>query len=1024
MYNNRDTKHKSSIKHRVSVRPHYKYSSNINNLPGKNEETKYTSETYGATPPFAKPHPPSLSEKENKRENEKRNSDKEFSQSYEEKAKNKSKDELKSPTPNEEKKLQVNVTKSKNQGTSENKSPEVTTSPIPILSSRIQQEKEKLGTRGDKSKGSKIISPYNASYYLGNVLNIIEDFLLTLYSDDNTQKILNDPTDSKNNNINNSNSQDEILKNTQIEKTQKSIIISGSPNDETHKNKQEDRTKHNGQNNVQQLYDSKPHEEPIELPLDPIERATFIVPPQRKTKKLDPSIFGRKKIQITPPIIGVPPSILEKYPHILEKYKGFSKSIQEEEWVEGNNDALPVRKRDVIENELVIQTIPYDVRHIIPENNDNGKQKFQNKLNEYSLRTYDIPKNINLHLKPNEYLGNEFPKIINNYDYQLDHSKKYIPKYIDLDNQPNEISEPKHNPKNIDILGKKFNYPIPFNKLNNIDKNSKFTITKNDYSLYSNNQDIIVEIPKLTNTIPKILTIPEQKIPPNYTKMDIDIPHENYEYSFFRKPNKIEKNTDFEITKNTSLNTNKEDIIVEIPKIPYNIPKPSIYQQKKQQPNYTKKIVDIPLESPRNNFLKKFHKIDKISDFSVSKNPLLDSTDNENITKTSNRQINNPYVLTFPQTENILTYSDKISGIPNDIIHNPLFSQIFQKPDTQHNIRNPKTLSFDFDTNNINLENTDITEPLSDKVQIPKVQIDFETQPTIIKQGGHPEDETPVCFKDSTYSETRPCTLEESLKYKDVVYTTNNGQLHEKQVISSKPSLSYNFNPNTKSDMLISTPITLPKQLKNNQNIYASGGNILNKDIYKEEYIHKMLNLTSQYSSEGNAFATSQVQPIQHSNSTVGTSIGARSYNASPQTSTTSEIRNAGTHHHSKLSSSMGTSANTLFHSTSSVQSTINHDYVDANTFIPKSPYFLHNGLQPNILQLPFHSPYSPRPLNIQNHTPEITIKNSSGSIFNGNIIRNGTTGSNMVNMMIQIATVFMGGFMIMTVFNKVILNN
>lgn len=76
------------------------------------------------------------------------------------------------------------------------------------------------------------------------------------------------------------------------------------------------------------------------------------------------------------------------------------------------------------------------------------------------------------------------------------------------------------------------------------------------------------------------------------------------------------------------------------------------------------------------------------------------------------------------------------------------------------------------------------------------------------------------------------------------------------------------------------------------------------------------------------------------------------------------------------------------------------------------------------MFQLPFLNTYFPRPLNIQNHTPEITIKNSSGSIFNGNIIRNGTSGSKMVNMMIQIATVFMGGFMIMTVFNKVILNN
>lgn len=221
--------------------------------------------------------------------------------------------------------------------------------------------------------------------------------------------------------------------------------------------------------------------------------------------------------------------------------------------------------------------------------------------------------------------------------------------------------------------------------------------------------------------------------------------------------------------------------------------------------------------------------------------------------------------------------------------------------------------------------------------------------------------------------------------------------------------------------MLRSTSITLPKQLKNNQNIYASGGNILNKDIYKEEYIHKILNLTSQYSSEGNAFATSQVQPIQHSNSTVGTSIGAHSYKVSPQILRTEQNIYGGTHQNSQSLSSMRTKANTLFHSKSLDLSSRNHDYADAKTSFPKSQNFLHNGLQQDMFQLPFLSPYSPRSLNIQNHTPEITIKNSSGSIFNGNIIRNGTTGSNMVNMMIQIATLFMGAFMIMAVFYKVI---
>ncbi|SOV81656.1 surface-associated interspersed protein 13.1, putative [Plasmodium reichenowi] len=846
------------------------------------------------------------------------------------------------------------------------------------------------------------ISPHNPIYYLGNILDIIEQFLITLYS--NKEKT-NELRENSNPQINKLESAKQNKSTSATDSTPTHIPIvkrdvTPAPKNDPREIKEQfmkpqtyNMENDSAKDQTPKIYlpGEYPHEVPIALPTDPKERSKFIIPEQIKPIKTYPPIIGHNKSKTTPPNINLPPSVLKKYPHIAERYKGYYEYTQNEGWGNGYVDVLHRQNFDSIDPPPTYETYPYDIENVITGNNMNKNFSFPNKSNEYNFRDYNIPKHINLHVKPDDS-ANNIAKVINIYDYLSNNSKTYKTKHIDLHITKNENYQNGYRPKKIDIpFSKNIKPPPLYRNTDKINGKKEFIITTKTPSDYTNEE---------ITTHPTDISI---IIPDDSKSKKEDTLHGNVKYPFPENIDNSNNNFDFTITKNPSLNYNNMDITTNSKEISNNIHDDLINPPENDTLNHSIQMIDIPSENVKNSFFDSFHNFYKNYKKTKNKKPLLNYANSENISERTK-----------------IPYSIPLE-VNNGINH----------PEQESNL--------------------------------------------------HIVEEKPVCYKDENYIETKECTIEEALKQNYPVYAyhpdlfqENIGKKYIPEELSSQTPSLHNIyttstieninNENEKENITIylrnnNSEINPPYyNISTNKDSFIQNKEI-NGSYEQKEYIktpnqpkmnlqkeepqisqHNMVTSESKLTTNFNSPQSSKfiyqmlgVGQTYNQNDASLNSSNASSHDVKlerttsyPQTSHSlsmnSETHNGQIHElatSDALQNIRTDTIGTLSYTSPSTSSTSENS---VNTFTSLSS-FHHNaqsylGTKDYLPQILSSHEQSGMVKN-EKQSPQITIKGSNGSIAHSLQRNNGYKGSNILNIVIQIATLFVGGFMIMAVFHK-----
>lgn len=786
----------------------------------------------------------------------------------------------------------------------------------------------------EKFNFNQKISPYNPIYYLGNILDIIEQFLITLYSNKEKTNQLRENSNPQINKLESA-KQNKSTSATDSNPTYTPITkrdITTAPKNDPRQIKEQFMKPHtyNMKNASPKDQTSKiylpgeySHEVPIKLPTDSKERSTFINPEPIKSIKIYPPIIGYNKFKTTPPNINVPPAVLKKYPHIAEKYKGYYEYTQKEGLEKGYVDVLHRQNFDSIDPPPTYETYPYDIEHIITGNNMNKNFSLPNKSNEYNSRDYNIPKHINLHVKPDES-SSKIAKVINIYDYLSNNSKTYKTKHIDLHIPKNENYQNVYTPKKIDFpFLKNVKSPPLYRNMDNINEHNEFINTTKTASDYSNEE--IMNHP--TNISKIILEDSESKRE--------DTLHGNVKYSFPENIHNFNNNFDSTITKNPSLNYTNSENIPERTKIPYIIPlevNNSIYTPE-QASN-----LHIGEEKPV-----------------CYKDGTYMETEECSIEKA------------LKQKNAVYAYPPNLFQKDKGKKYTP--KELSSQTPSLHNIYTTSTIE------NINNENEkeNITIYLRNnnrEINPPDYNIvPYENSFTQIKEMNH----TP--------------------EQKEQIKTQNQREINLQK---ENPQISEDTMVNPESKLMMSV-----KPPQEHQHMYQILG-VSQK--YGQQDASQNLPNTSALEVKPETTIT-----YQHSSGTSFIHSGTHNGNLSTLT-TPNTLGNNTTNNSGRL------------HSPSpSIYSTSENSH-NTFTFLPSFHHSAqsHLGTKYYLSQILSSHEQSGMVKN-ENQSPQITIKGSDGSIAHSLHRNNGYKGSNILNIMIQISTLFMGAFMIMAVFYKVI---
>ncbi|SCQ12654.1 surface-associated interspersed protein 13.1, putative [Plasmodium sp.] len=839
----------------------------------------------------------------------------------------------------------------------------------------------------EKSKLNQNISPYNAIYYLGNILDIIEQFLITLYSKTETPNELRENANPQINKLESATLNKSTYTNdsTTTYNPITKIDVTTTPKSDLEKIKEKFMKPHtyNMKNDSPKDQTSKiylpgqyPHEVPITLPTDEKERSTFITPEPIKSIQTYPPIIGYNTFKTSPPNINVPPAVLKKYPHIAEKYKGYYEYTQKEGWEKGYIDVLPRQNFDSLDSTPTYETYPYDIEHIITENNMNKKFSLPNKSNEYNFKDYNIPKHINLHVKPDESSSN-IAKVINIYDYLSNNSKTYKTSHIDLHIPKNVKYQNVYRPKKIDIpFSKNIKSPPLYRNIDKINEHNEFIITTKTSSDYTNE-----EIMPHTTNISKI-------IPEDSNSIKEDTLPGNVNYPFPENIRNFNNNFDFTITKNPSLDYNNIDITMDSKEISNNIRDDLINTPENDKSNHSIQMIDIPSENVKNSFFENFYNFYKNYKIRTKKKPSINYS-NSDVTPERTKI---PYII-------------------------PL--------EVKNGIYPPEQVS------NLNIE-----------------------------------EENPVCYKDGTYTETEECSIEKALKQNNAVYAYPSNLFQEikgekyipKELSFQKPSLHNIYttstieninNENEKENITIyirnnnreinppdynivpdKNPVTHIKKInrasEQKEQIKTQKQQEINFQKVKPQVSeHNMVKPESKLK-----MSFKPPQPSKYMYQMLGVTQTYGQHDASENAQNTSShslSRNSETHNgHVHTLTTPTTLGSTTTNTTGNIHYT-------SPSISSRSEYTLHTStslppLQQSSQSLLYKKVYFPHILSShekrgivknENQSPQITIKGSDGSIAHSSHRNNGYKGSNILNIMIQIATLFVGGFMIMAVFYK-----